>query len=377
MRILLTNFALEARTGAELYVYDLAVALLARGHQPVAWAPRLGRLAERLRDATVPVAADLDDLGAPPDVIHGQDNHHFLTALLRFPGVPGVRVCHGWVDERPLRVPRIRHYVCVDDTVRDRALGEWGLPAASVSTIRNFVDLARFTQRPPLPAMPARALVFSNYAAAHATAVQAACAARGLAVDVVGASAGTSADAPETILGGYDVVFGKGRCAIEALAVGAAVVLCDAHGLGPLVTSTNLDDLRRMNFGMRALNEPVTAGAIGRALDRYDAADARRVSDRIRAMAGLDDAVDQLLAVYERAVAQAHASAPTADDDLRALSHYLQDLAPRLQWTQSTRGLAYQILRRGYFAMQRVPGLRGVLASRARAQRLQRRLQRG
>jgi hypothetical protein len=241
----------------------------------------------------------------------------------------------------------------------------------------NFVDLSRFTQRPPLPARPARALIFSNYAASNGAVVRAACAARGLAVDVVGASNGTPADAPETILGRYDLVFGKARCAIEALAVGTAVVLCDAHGLGPLVSSTNLDDLRRINFGMRALNEPVTPEAIGRALDRYDAADARRVSDRVRAMAGLDDAVDQIVAVYERAVAQAQATPPSADDDLRAAATYLRALGPRLQWTQSTRALAYQILRRGYFGLQNVPGLRGLLVSRTRAQRLQRRLQRG
>jgi hypothetical protein len=375
VRVLLTNFALETRSGAELYVLDVALGLLARGHQPIAYAPRLGRVAERLRDATVPVAASLDDLGAPPDVIHGQDNHELLSALLHFPGVAGVRVCHGWQDERPARFPRIARYVCVDDTVRDRAIGEWGLPTASVTIIQNFVDLRRFTPRGALPDAPARALVFSNYAAAHLPAVRAACRRRGLPVDVAGLSAGVTADTPEALLGRYDVVFAKGRCAMEAMAVGAAVILCDASGVGPLVTSAAFDDLRRMNFGLRALSGPLSADAIGHELARYDAVDAARVGARLRAVASLDDAVDQLIDVYEQAVAAA-AATPAVEDELRAAADYLRDIGPRLQWTQSTRALIYQLLRRGYFATQRIPVVRGLLASRRTAQRLQRRLQR-
>jgi hypothetical protein len=375
MRVLLTNFALDTRSGAELYVLDVALGLLARGHQPVAYAPHLGRVAEQLRDATVPVAQSLDDLGAPPDVIHGQDNHVLLSALLHFPGVAGVRVCHGWQDERPARFPRIARYICVDDTVRDRAFGEWGLPADSVSTIRNFVDLRRFTPRGALPDAPARALVFSNYAVAHLPAVRDACTRRGLPVDVAGLSVDAAADTPEALLGRYDVVFAKGRCAMEAMAVGAAVILCDASGVGPLVTSAAFDDLRRMNFGLRALSGPLAADTIGDELARYDAGDAARVSARLRSVASLDDAVDQLIDVYEQAVADA-AAMPSVENELRAAGAYLCDIGPRLQWTQSTRGLVYQILRRSYFRTQRIPILRGLLPSRRTSQRLQQRLKR-
>ena len=43
--ILFTNTALAHRTGSELYVLEVARALLARGHQPLAWSPVLGDLA--------------------------------------------------------------------------------------------------------------------------------------------------------------------------------------------------------------------------------------------------------------------------------------------------------------------------------------------
>ena len=59
LRILLTNYTLSTRSGSELFVWDLATGLQARGHEPLVYAPTLGRLAHELRAATIPVVADL------------------------------------------------------------------------------------------------------------------------------------------------------------------------------------------------------------------------------------------------------------------------------------------------------------------------------
>ena len=72
LRVLLTNNTLSARAGSELYVRDVATALLRAGHAPVAYSPVLGDVADELRAATVPVVDDLRLLTIPPDVIHGQ-----------------------------------------------------------------------------------------------------------------------------------------------------------------------------------------------------------------------------------------------------------------------------------------------------------------
>src|SRR5207253_11139176 len=100
-------------------------------------------------------------------------------------------------------------------------------------------DLARFARRRPLPPRPRRALIFSNRAHEYTfiPAVRSACRRRGLELDVGGAGVGRTVDNPETLLPNYDLVFAKARCALEAMAVGSAVILCDADGLGPLVTS--------------------------------------------------------------------------------------------------------------------------------------------
>jgi hypothetical protein len=374
LRVLLTAPALETWSGAELYVRDLALGLLARGHRPVAYAPRLGRLADAMRDATIPVVADLGGLGARPDVIHGQDNHELLTALAMFPTVPAVRVCHGWEDEAPEPFPRVRRYVCVDETVRDRAVGEWGVPESRAVVLLNFVDLRRFAARPPLPRRPGRALVFSNYAAAHVPPIREACQQLGIALDAVGASVQAAVDDPERLLPQYDLVFAKGRCALEAMAVGAAVVLCDARGLGPMVTAGGFDDLRQANFGMRTLGRAVTAGAVAAVVANYDADDAARVAGTVRATAGLDDAVARMLQVYDEVIAEAHADPGDLEADLRAVSRYLRRVTWRLQWVQSPRAVAYQLARRAYFGAQRLPVIGALLPGRARAQRTQRQL---
>jgi len=363
-RVLLTNFRLATRTGSELYVSDLARGLLERGHTPIVYSTVLGPLAERLRSATIPVVDDLGSLGAPPDVIHGQHNHELLTALLHFPGVPAVRFCHGWHDDLPQPFPRIRRYVCVDDTTHDRVVFEAGIPEARTRVLLNFVDLDGFRARSPLPPRPGRALVFSNKAAIHLPAVRQACAPSGITVDAVGLSVGQPSGAPESLLGGYDLVFAKGRCALEALAVGTAVVLCDATGVGPMVTTGELDRLRRLNFGLRALHRPLSADTIAAEVARYDSSYAGLVMRRIRATAGLAAALDAIVELYEEVIAEfGQSGAEDQEGELRAAAAYLAALAPRLRWQASPRATLYVALRELFFRGLRVPGLRRLLRS--------------
>lgn len=352
MRILLTNTSLIHRAGSELYLYELATRLLERGHSPVAFSPRLGPLAEEMRKATIPVTDRLDAIGEPPDLIHGQHHVETLTALLHFPGVPAVFVCHGWLpwEEDPPRFPRILRYLAVDHTVRERLVSEKGIPPELVDVVLNFVDLERFQPRTSLPPAPRRALVFSNQAheGTHLPAVREACSRFGIEVDVAGIASGQSVTEPEKLLPAYDLVFAKGRAALEALAVGTAVVLCDATGAGPLVTSGDLDRLRPLNFGIRTLRHPLNADYLASQIERYDPADAAEVSRRIRASAGLEEAVDRMVEIYDRVLAEhRELGNPSAADESRAAAVYLHWLNPflkdRLHLLQEREGLRAEL----------------------------------
>jgi Glycosyltransferase Family 4 len=335
LRILLTNHTLGDRGGSDLYVRDVATALLARGHRPLVYSPVLGTVADDLRIATVPVVDDLDEVAEAPDVIHGQHHLETMTALLHFPGVPAVFCCHGWLpwEETPPLFPRVRRYVAVDEVCRDRLTCQHGIPAGQTSVLLNFVDLDRFQPRAPLPARPARALLFCNEDGPHVAVVRAACARAGIALDVVGRAFGNASPAPESLLGQYDLVFARARSALEAAAVGSAVILISALGLGPMVTAGELDRLRRQNLGIRALSAPLTVAGVLAAIDRYDPVDARDVCLAVRASAGRDAVVDAWLAIYAGLLeAPRAATAAAADEESRAAARYLRTLTGPLKW---------------------------------------------
>jgi hypothetical protein len=341
LRILITNNTLANRAGSELYVRDLALGLLQRGHTPIAYSRHLGEVARELRAATVPVIDDLNTLAVPPDVIHGQHHLEAVTALLHFPDVPTLYFCHGWLpwEEAPPCLPQIRRYLAVDYTCRDQLLYEHGIAAERVRVLLNFVDLNRFLPRGPLPTRPLRALIFSNNAteATYVKPVRAACEQAGIALNVIGLAAGTACVQPEQVLGQYDLVFAKGRAALEALAVGAAVVLCDARGVGPMVTMGELERLRPLNFGIRTLRQPFTTEVLMREIARYDAQDAAAVTRHIRATAGREAVVEELLALYSELIAEQPA-ARDAQAEWRALAAYLRWLALRLDEGNQWRG---------------------------------------
>lgn len=329
LRVLITNVGLTTRTGTEVYVRDLANALLERGHTPVAYSTNLGELARELRNRTIPVVDNLDEISIRPDIIHGHHNTETMTALLHFQGVPAVYFIHDNLspNDIPPRFPRILRYVAVDDTCRDRLVFENGIPEDRVRVLLNFVDLKRFKPRGPLPSRPRRALVFSHNPD-HLQAVRQACATAGLTLDVVGQAGKNVSAEPEALLGDYDIVFAKARSAIEALAVGSAVILCDRAGVGPMVTTTELNQLRRFNFGHRTLRSPIDAGLLAKEIARYDPADAAEVSRRIRATAGLDAAIDELISLYHEVITEhGAAGAPSAEAEGRAAAAFLRRLS--------------------------------------------------
>jgi glycosyltransferase involved in cell wall biosynthesis len=339
LRVLLTNITLGSRSGTETYVRDLAVGLLERGHLPVVYSPEAGAMAEEIRAATVPVVDDLADTTVVPDVIHGHHGPETLTALLHFGGVPAVFVCHDWSawHDVPPRFPRILRYVAVDDTCRDKLVVENRIPASRVEVLLNSVDLRRFRPRGPLPERPKRALVFSHRATEELVApLREACGRSGVELDVIGDGSGNPTREPERVLGEYDLVFARGRSALEAMAVGAAVIVCDAGRLGGLVTVDRFERLRRLNFGIRALREAAEPAALLEEIARYDPADAAAVSRSVRETAGLEHAVDAHLALYEAVVAE-HRARPAGDpvEEGRAAAAYVRWWGPR--WRERDR----------------------------------------
>jgi hypothetical protein len=349
-RVLIATHSATSCSGSDLYMRDLALALLRRGWQPIVYATVLGAVAEELRQATIPVTSDIPSVAAAPDVIHGQHHLETLTALARFPGVPALFVCHDGLTwhSTPPRTTRIGAYIAVDRNCRDRMMLQHGI--TEVRILPNAVDLERFRRRDPLPPRPRRALVFSNEADSFVPTIEAACAKRGISLDVVGRAAGNANDHPEEILGKYDLIFGKARCALEAAAIGAAVIVCDARGLAGLVTLRDLDAMQQLNFGVRLLQRPITAETIGAEIERYDAADASKVTDAVRATASVELLAEQFIELY----GDLRAHPMSAEDELRAIADSLSHLSKEIQLARPADvSLPERVLRSVYRRIKR------------------------
>ncbi len=372
MRVLITNLNLEGWTGTELFVRDVARGLLAKGHRPILYSPRLGRLATEIRNETIPVVDDLSQVATPPDIIHGQHVNETITALLHFSNVPAIYVCHDWYfkDDYPPRFPRVLRYVAVDDQCYDKLIYECGVPEDKTQIICQFVDLERFQPRSPLPARPRRAAILCNHTKEneHLKAAREACSKRGVTLDVFGAGVGRTCERPEAVLRDYDVVFAKGRAALESAAVGAAVVVYWWRRLGPMVTTGNLEQLRTDGFGMRAMSSQLTAEEFGRAIDRaleeYDPSDAADVSRRVRAEAGSDLAMNELLRIYEEVIAENAATPHDREKEAHAAAAHIRNLT--LDFRRQRESVFNSTTFRVGERLRRTPGIGKLARSLAR-----------
>jgi hypothetical protein len=334
LTVLITNVRLDGRTGTETWVQDAARELQRQGHRPVVYTPRGGPIAEAIRRDSIPVLGDPRDLAEPPDVIHGHHTNPTLTALLAFPRTPAVLFIHDWDawHDRPLRHPRIRRIAPVDATCADRALEE-GFATEEVELVPNFVDLLRFSPRGVLPARPRRALLFDNQAhpTNHGGIIAAACEGAGITLDIAGAAAGTATDRPEEVLGEYDLVFAKGKAALEAMASGCAVILVNGRGVGGRVTSESFTAMRRLNFGRRLMREPVRPGVLAAHIAAYDAGDAAAVTARVRDECSLSATVTRLVGLYREVIAEQATAEDARDRELRDLGAYLRSIEVQLE----------------------------------------------
>ncbi|MBX9591991.1 MAG: glycosyltransferase [Hyphomonadaceae bacterium] len=338
LRVLITNVWLAARAGTETVVRDLALGLMARRHRPVVYASTVGGTAEELRERGIPVVDDIRLIGERPDVIHGHHVVQTAEAIIRFPDVPVVNVCHAWAHwvEAPVNFPQVQYHVAVDEACRERVVHSGLAAPERIVLIPNAVDLSRIPPRPhALPPRPRRALAFTKTSSQLAV-LRTVCEQRGIQLDTLGAGVGRLVARPESEIVNYDLVFATARSALEAICAGSAVIVCDGRGLAGLVTRRNFRQLRELNFGLRALARPVTPALVEEEIARYDPADAAEASALARNEASLDHALDQLIALYRSAIARAEAQAWSAEAHAAAVAAFLHDYLPRrpgdLRW---------------------------------------------
>lgn len=302
MRLLFTNNTLSQPAGTELAVRDLCLEMRRRGHEVAAFSLQHGRVAEMLRAEGVPVVSRLEEVPFLPDVIHGHHEWETSLAALQWPECPVLSFCRGlegWQEE-PCLAPNVVGWVAVDEPCRGRLLRTPGVLEERVRLVLNGISLERFRPGEELALRGDKALILSNYATADnfAAVVREGCLQAGLSCEVVGAGVGRSVADPERLMAEHAVVFAKGKVALEALACGCAVIVCDERGLGPLVTPLNFEGLRRESFGFPCMTEPVTVDGVVSRLRQRNSEAMVKVSEMTREVAGAVRMFDELEQLY-------------------------------------------------------------------------------
>lgn len=351
LKILFTNIWLNNYGGSEAVVRDLVIGSIRRGHRPIVYTPKSGDVAQELRSRGVAVITDLRMLAEAPDIIHA---HHVIPcaeALIRFPGVPAIHVCHAfesWI-EAPAHFPQIGAYVAVDEACRDRLVHTEGIDPARVLVLPNAVDLKRVPQRTrPLPDRPRRALAFGK--AAGVAEVRSACAALSIEFAAMGYEVGLPTSRPENELVGFDLVFASARSALEALCCGSAVIVCDGRGIAGLVTSGNFAMLRQRNFGLRSLAAPMSVEGLIENIQRYDCDDANAVCALARSEADLEKLLDEFDRLYTDVLSGARRPSIPNGAHEAAVTGFLHDYLPRhpidirWPWLREREALCERIL---------------------------------
>lgn len=331
MRILIAMCSLQFRSGAELFVRDIALALHKRGHSVTVYAPIMGDMTDELRAVCIACVTELSRIAHAPDIILGNTRDDTVACMAQFLGVPVLSVCHDRTAPhgRPPLFTRIRQYIAVDENCAERLYLEHGIPRSAIAIVSNGVDVQRFLPRGSIPVKPTRAAIFSNYATEHqdTAAIRTACAALGISLDVIGSGVGRQAASPEQILCQYDLVFAKARCAMEAMAVGCAVVLYnEGMGLAGMVTTENVRHWHRWNFGRRLLQTPIGHDTLVHAILQYNAVDARAVSLYVRDQVSLASTT-QLIEQIAQRVLEEELSRTTvsAQQELREFARHTAD----------------------------------------------------
>jgi hypothetical protein len=272
LEIVLGAYVMDWWGGSVTYTMTVARELARLGHGVRIFSPRVGEPGDVARGWGLEVLDEEDALPDTCSVIFAQDAWSAYTLGARYPASPVVAVIHG--DEADMFFPpQLGGLVSAVVATYNRVANRAAALAADVPVVRltQPVDLRRFAPHGPLANPARRALAFGNYLRGdRREQLAAACHDVGLELRFVGANAnGGAVAAPEHDLNSADIVIGKARAIVEALACGRAAYVYDHYGGDGWVTPETYERHAADNFAGLAMNEVIDAERLRRDLAAY------------------------------------------------------------------------------------------------------------
>lgn len=272
MRIVLGNNTLGSPGGTETYTLTVATQLQRLGHEVWVHANEQGDLSDAARSEGLRIPQRADALPTEVDAVVASDGIVALDLAGRYPTAPLVLIGHSDIFDFALapRLPGLLSgAVALYDRVERRLRGaDLGVP---ITRLAQPVDVELFK---PLRSLPQRArvvLVLGNYMrGARLGQIERACERNGLELRHVGIHGRAQTLTPVQTLCEADIVIGKARVAIEAMAAGRATYVLDHNGGDGWVTAESYAVQAADNFGGQSTDVMIDEDRLTADLAGYD-----------------------------------------------------------------------------------------------------------
>lgn len=232
------------------YVATIADHLQRAGHDVHVWGNTGGATAEKLEAAGIRTLAGKSALPGDIDVFFAQDQPSAFDFLEARPDVPQVFFWHGGLFDINLapQIPDVTRLLVVLISHQPGRVDSLAVKAP-ILRLDQPIDLQRFSPEGAISEVPRRAVAIGNYLAGERREVLIeACRRAGIELELFGAREEKMALDPAAVMNGADIVFGKGRVTMEAMACGRAAYVYDSFGCDGWVTGKNFREL--MDAGM-------------------------------------------------------------------------------------------------------------------------------
>jgi len=333
MEIVVATHQLESYGGTETYATTVASALEQLGHTVTLHAPRVGAAAADALVAGLRVTGEEAGLPTRCDAVLANTADVAYDLAARYPQAAHVSVCHSEVFE--LQVPPQLPGACSALVVLSDGMRDWALGLAEhaeVLRLRQPVDLLRFHPRGAPRARPRRALLLGNYVRGGRRAmIEAACIDAGIEPVLIGDDTEPTGRSQDAICDA-DLVIGKARVIVEAMACGRPAYVLDVAGGDGWVTGASYGALEADNFAGRATADVIDGERLRRDLCAWTPELGIQGRDLAVAHHSAVDHARELVRLFERVGPPA--ALPGAD----ALGEHARLV--RRQWRAESRALS-------------------------------------
>jgi hypothetical protein len=305
MRIVIGIHSLAAEGGMPSYAYTVADQLQRAGHDIYIFSGSEDGPTDRLAALGLRTISGAEALPEEIDVFFVQDQPSAFDLLAARPEVPQVFVWHSSLFDVNLtpQLPDVTRLV-VQVTGRPLERPQSLAVKAPIVRLRQPIDLQQFTPIGAISATPRRAISISNYLDGERRAVLIEAFDRaGIELELFGGKEPAQSLRAQDDMNRADIVIGKGRVIMEAMACGRAAFVYDDFGFDGWVTPENFDALLETGVSGASTTKSATVEHVLRELAGYSQSMGEVNRDLAMATLGVSRHTGELIEAIEQVLA--------------------------------------------------------------------------